>query len=358
MDDLLSLSAFESRARETLPRMAFDYFAGAADDRVTLRENRAAFERLALRYRVLAKVGQRDTRQQVLGHDLSFPVCVAPMAFQRLAHDEGEAAAARATAEAGTVYINSTLSTVAVETVCAAAPGRVWFQLYVYKDRAATEALVRRAEAAGCTALVLTVDAPVLGKREQDVHNGFHLPDGLGAENLHGAGYAALDAVESDSGLSAYVASLLDPNLGWEDVAWLKSITTLPLLIKGVVRGDDAALAIEHGAAGVVVSNHGGRQLDTAPATIRVLPEVVQAVANRGAVLLDGGIRRGTDVIKALALGADAVLLGRPILWGLTVNGQAGAARVLELLRTEFDQALALCGATKVSDLKDDLILL
>jgi len=337
--------------------MAYDYFASGAGDELTLGANRAAYDRLRLRYRVMAGVGERSLGVQLFGRDLSLPVLVAPMAFQGLAHPEAELATARATAEAGTVMVLSTLSTTAVEDVVAASTGPVWFQLYVYKDRAATAALVERAEAAGCEALVLTVDAPLLGRRERDVRNGFHLPAHLTARNLQAAGYQRLDPVDDGSGLAAYVASLLDPNLTWEDVAWLRSLTKLPVLVKGVVRGDDAGLAIDHGAAGVIVSNHGGRQLDTAVATIDALPEVARAVSGRGAVLVDGGIRRGTDVIKALALGADAVLLGRPVLWGLAVDGQAGVARVLQLLRDEFDQALALCGARSPRELPQRLVV-
>jgi 4-hydroxymandelate oxidase len=293
----------------------------------------------------------------VLGHRVAFPVLVAPMAFQQLATPEGEVATARAVGEAGSIMTLSTLSNRSMEDVVAAASGPIWFQLYVYKDRAATQALVERAEAAGCQALVLTVDAPLLGRRERDVKTGFHLPDGLRAANLLAHGAEEVAAHEGGSGLAAYVAGLLDPNLTWADVDWLRSITKLPLLVKGIVRGDDAALAVEHGAAGVVVSNHGGRQLDTAVATADVLAEVVDAVAGQAEVLVDGGVRRGTDVVKALALGATAVLLGRPVLWGLAVDGQAGARRVLSLLRDEVDLTLALLGCRSLGELERDLLV-
>jgi 4-hydroxymandelate oxidase len=255
--------------------------------------------------------------------------------------------------------ILSTLSTTPVEEVVAAASGPVWFQLYVYKDRAATEGLVRRAEAAGCRALVLTVDAPLLGRRERDVRNRFRLPPGLAVANMLSEGYGDVPPAAADSSLAAYVASLLDPALSWKDVAWLQSITRLPVLVKGIVRPDDAVRAAEAGAAGVVVSNHGGRQLDTSPATIDVLPEVADALAARGhsiEVLMDGGVRRGTDVLKALASGARAVLVGRPILWGLAADGEAGAAHVLRLLRDELDLAMALAGAPTVGDVTRDLV--
>lgn len=351
---------FEALAREALSREAYDYYAGGAQDEVTLRENRAAYDRLSLAYRVLVDVSRRDLTATVLGQPVAMPILVAPTAFHRLATPDGELATARAAGAAGTVMILSTLSTTPIEAVVSAASGPVWFQLYVYRDRRATEGLVRRAEAAGCRALVLTVDAPVLGRRERDVRNRFSLPPGLTVANLLPEGYGEVPPAFADSGLAAYVASFLDPSLTWRDVAWLRSITDLPILVKGIVRPDDALRAAEAGAAGVVVSNHGGRQLDTAPATIEVLPDVVDALAARGhaiEVLMDGGVRRGTDVLKALALGAKAVLVGRPVLWGLAAGGEAGAARVLRILRDELDLAMALAGAPTIADVTRDLVV-
>lgn len=355
----VNLFELEAIARERLTREAYDYYAGGAQDEVTLRENRAAYDRLSLAYRVLVDVSRRDLATTVLGQPVAMPVLVAPTAFHRLADPEGEVATARAAGAAGTVMILSTLSTSTVESVVAAASGPVWFQLYVYRDRKATEGLVRRAEAAGCRALVLTVDAPLLGRRERDVRNRFGLPPGLAVANLLPEGYGEMPPAAADSGLAAYVASFLDPSLTWRDVAWLRSITTLPLLVKGIVRPDDALRAAEAGAAGVVVSNHGARQLDTSPATIDVLPEIADALAAHGhrvEVLMDGGIRRGTDIVKALALGARAVLVGRPVLWGLAAGGEAGAANVLRLLRDELDLAMALAGAPTVADVTRDLV--
>jgi 4-hydroxymandelate oxidase len=353
--EALTIDDLEALARERLSPMAYDYYRGGAGDEVTLRENRAAFARVALRYRVLAGVAARDLGTTVLGQPVSLPVLVAPTAFHRLACDEGELATARAAGAAGTVLVLSTLATQAVEDVVAAAPGPVWFQLYVYRDRAVTEALVRRAEAAGCRALVLTVDSPLLGRRERDVRNRFHLPPELSVKNLLPAGLGALGPDRVDSGLAAYFQTLLDPGLGWHDVAWLRSITRVPLVVKGVVRGDDAARAVDEGAAAVIVSNHGGRQLDGAPATLDVLPEVVDEVAGRAEVYLDGGVRRGVDVLKALALGARAVLVGRPVLWGLAAGGEAGARRALELLRVELDLAMALAGVPAAAAVPRDL---
>ena len=232
----------------------------------------------------------------------------------------------------------------------------MWFQLYVYNDREATRSLIQRAEAAGCSALVLTVDAQVWGRREQDVRNRFQLPPGLSVQNLMGARMEQFPQDVADSGLAAYVTSLFDTTLSWPDLSWLCAETRLPVLVKGVVHPDDARMAVEHGVAGVIVSNHGGRQLDTAPATVDALPGVVEAVDGRVEVFLDGGIRRGTDVLKALALGARAVAVGRPVLWGLVAGGEAGVTGVLDILRDELDLAMALCGCASVDAVSDDLL--
>ncbi len=344
MPDPLNLAELERIAHDRLSRMAWDYYSSGADDERCLARNREAFDELRLHYRVLVDVHERSLATEVLGHRLSMPVVVAPTAFHKLAHPDGELASVRAAGEAGTLFVLSTLSNTAVEDVVTAATGPVWFQLYVYRDRAATEALVRRVEAAGVRALVLTVDAPLLGRRERDVVNGFALPPELSVENLHGLGDRAdpaqltrVTAAGRESGLAAYFAELLDPSLTWDAVEWLRSITELPVLVKGIVRADDAVRAVERGVAGIVVSNHGGRQLDASPATIEVLPRIAEAVAGRAELLLDGGVRRGTDVVKALACGARAVLVGRPVLWGLAAGGQAGVASALEVLRRELD---------------------
>jgi 4-hydroxymandelate oxidase len=356
--DPACLSDLEELARAALAPMAWDYYASGADDEVTLRRNRDAYDRLELHYRVLAGAARRDTATRVLGAEVALPALIAPTAFHRLAHPDGELAAVRAAGEAGTIFVLSTLSNTRVEDVVAAASGPVWFQLYVYRDRAATEALVRRVEAAGCSALVLTVDTPLLGRRRRDVVNRFNLPDGLRIENQYGTGSGLdrLPAGVSDSGLAAYFEQVIDPGLGWRDVEWLRGITRLPLLIKGVVRADDARRAVDAGVAGVIVSNHGGRQLDGAPATIDVLPSICDAVAGAVEVLVDGGVRRGTDVVKAVALGARAVLLGRPVLWGLAVGGAAGVSTVLGILRRELDLAMALCGCASIAAVDRDLV--
>jgi 4-hydroxymandelate oxidase len=350
-----NLAELAAIAEARVSKMAWDYYASGADDERCVARNCAAFDELALHYRVLVDVSARDLSTTVLGHRIAMPVAVAPTAFHKLAHRDGELASVRGAGDAGTLFILSTLSNTAVEDVVAAAAGPVWFQLYVYRDRGATEALVRRVEAAGCRALVLTVDAPLLGRRERDVKNRFALPAGLGIENLHAAGYARLPAA-SGSGLAAYFAELLDPSLTWDVIEWLRSITSLPVLVKGIVRADDAMRAVQRGAAGIVVSNHGGRQLDASPATISVLPRIADAVAGRAEILLDGGVRRGTDVMKALALGARCVLVGRPVLWGLAAGGREGVATALGILRRELDLAFALCGCPDVASVTRDLV--
>jgi 4-hydroxymandelate oxidase len=354
----LNLQELEQLAREKLTAMAYAYYASGALDELTLRENVAAWARLPIHYRVLVDVSARDLSTTVLGARVSMPVLVAPTAFHGLACSDGELATVRAAGGAGTIMCLSSLSNTRVEEVCAAAGGPVWFQLYVYRDRAATEALVRRAEAAGASAIVLTVDAPLLGRRERDVRNEFHLPEGLRVENMSAvAGHAEVALRSASSGLAAYFKEKLDPSLTWKDVAWLRGATRLPVLVKGIVRADDARRAVDHGASGIVVSNHGGRQLDGSPATASVLGPIADAVQGRIEVLVDGGVRRGADVLRALALGARAVLVGRPILWGLATAGEAGARGVLEALRAEIDHAMALAGCASVSDVTRDLLV-
>lgn len=356
MTELISIRAFETAAQEKLSSMAFHYYQGGSYDEITLVENEAAYDRLRLYHRVLRDVSERDLATELLDSRISMPVLVAPTAFHRLAHPEGELATARAADAAGTIMTLSTLSNCSIEEVAAVVDGPLWFQLYVYRDREATRGLVERAEAAGCSAIVLTVDAQVWPTRERDVLHRFHLPGGLRVANLMPAGFEQILPSESDSGLADYVVSLFDPTLDWSDLAWLAEISSLPVVIKGVVHADDAKLAIEHGAAGIIVSNHGGRQLDTSVATIDALPAVAEAVDGRIPVLVDGGVRRGTDVLKALALGARAVLVGRPALWGLAVNGEQGVGQVLEILRREFDVALGLCGCRSCDEVDRDLV--
>jgi 4-hydroxymandelate oxidase len=297
-------------------------------------------------------------RTNLLGMETTTPVIVAPVALIGMLHPDGELPVVRAASGAGSIVTLSTFSVTPIEDVVAAATGPVWFQLYVYKDRAASEALVARAIAAGCTALELTADAPILGRRERDVRNNFALPADLWAPNLTADGKLPVSAASSRGGspFSAAFDALVDPNLTWDDVGWLTSVSDLPVLVKGILRADDARRALDAGAAGVIVSNHGGRQFDTAPAAIEALRPVADAVGDRGTVIMDGGVRRGGDIVKALAMGADAVQVGRPIVWGLVVDGEQGVSDVLALLADELDLAMALSGCRSVSDITPDLL--
>jgi len=358
MDETLNLDEMQSAAEAVLPRGSYDYYAGGAGDEITLRANRTAYDEVFLRPRVLAGLGPIDTRTTVLGSEVRMPVLLAPVAFQKLAHADGECATARAAGKFGTLMTLSTIASAALEDVAAAASGPLWFQLYVYRDRSITRELLRRAKESGYRAIVLTVDTPMLGRRERDLRNRFALPPGVRLENL-----AWLDGrVDGITGWSqassfwAYVHEQLDSTLSWEAIAWLRSETDLPILIKGVLAEEDAARAVEHGVAGIVVSNHGGRQLDGAEPTLRALPRVVAAVTGRAEVYVDGGVRRGVDVVKALALGARAVLVGRPQLWGLALDGENGVSRMLELLRAEVELAMALCGADAVAKIDRGLL--
>ncbi len=356
METWTNLLELEELARGRMPLMAYDYYAGGAEDEITLRENRAAFGRIALRPRMLVDVSAVDTSTTVLGQQVAAPIIVAPTAMHRLGHPEGELATARGAGAAGAIMAVSTLATATLEEVAAAASGPLWFQLYVYKDREITRALVQRAKAAGYKALCLTVDAPHSGRRERDVRNRFALPPEVQLANFSGPDMRMMPK-EAGSALFTYVARMMDTALTWQDLAWLRSIAEgMPLLVKGLLTAEDARLAVEHGADGVVVSNHGGRQLDTTIATIEALPEVVEAVESRAEVYLDGGIRRGTDVLKALALGARAVLIGRPILWGLVMDGSNGVRRVLEHLQHELVEAMLLAGRPTIASIDRSLV--
>ena len=354
-ETLFNVADYARAARSKLSKDVCDYFEGGALDEITLRENTDGWERLKLYYRVLAGVGKRDMTTMVLGQSISMPIVVAPTAFHKLACEGGEIAAAKAAKAAGTLFTLSSLSNTAMEPVFAQAGSPRWFQLYFYKDRAITRDLVQRAEGAGAEAIVLTVDAPGLGTRERDARNNFQLPDGLTVENLTPLGKGNFPDVKG-SGLAAYVRENLKEDLGFGDLDWLCRSTRLPVVVKGVCRGEDACRAAEHGAKAVVVSNHGGRQLDTAPATCEALPHVVEAAGDLCEIYVDGGIRRGSDVLKAIALGARAVLVGRPILWGLCVAGEQGATNILEIFRRELDEAMLLCGCTKLSDIDGSLL--
>lgn len=351
-----NLVELQEMARAQLPQATFDYIAGGAADEVTLRRNREAFDHWALRPRVLIDVARVDPSTSVLGERVSFPVLVAPTSFHGLVHPEGELATARGTADAGTLMVVSTIATRSLEEIASHVRAPRWFQLYVYRDREVTRNLVDRAVKAGYRAICLTVDTPRLGRRERDERNRFTLPPDLSIANLKPAGLDALPPAKRGSAFPHYVDDLLDASLTWKDVKWLRTISPLPLIVKGIMTGEDAAIAMEHEVDGIVVSNHGGRQLDSTLATIDALPDVVAVVRSRGEVYLDGGVRRGTDVLKALALGARAVLVGRPILWGLALGGAEGVRTVLDRLGKEVELAMALAGCRSCPDIGSTLV--
>ncbi len=370
---VVNIGDLRSLARRRLPKVVFDYLDGGAEGEVTLQENRRAFDVVTFRPRHAVTVPHCDLRARVLGFDLSFPALLAPIGYSRLMHPGGEVVAARAAGMAGTVYILSTISGHRLEDVKAASSGPVWYQLYLTGGREAAAAAIERARVAGFSALVVTIDAPVAGMRERDFRNGTK-------ELLSGNLMAKIPFLPQLLARPAWLTSfLLDggvpklPNIvipgrgpmplidvsaalartavAWEDLRWIRGTWPGPIIIKGVLTGDDARRAIDEGAVAVVVSNHGGRQLDCVPASLKALPEVVTAVNGRAEVLLDGGIRRGSDIIKAICLGARAVLVGRAYAYGLAAAGEAGVARALEILRADLERTLKLLGCTSISAL-------
>ncbi|NWI66034.1 HAOX2 oxidase, partial [Todus mexicanus] len=329
---MVCLSDFEAYAKKYLPKIAWDFFAAGADDCSTRDENILAYKRIRFRPRILRDVSMIDIRTKLLGTDISFPVGIAPTGFHQLAWPDGEKSTARAAKAMNTCYVASTYSTCSLEEISAAAPGGLqWFQLYIHRNREVSQHLVQRAEALGFQGLVLTADLPYTGKRRDDIRNGFRLPPHMKLKNLEGH-------------FEVCKMNPLDPSVTWNDIYWLRSLTTLPLIIKGILTKEDAELAVRQGVQGIIVSNHGGRQLDGAPATIDALAEVVEAVRGRVEVYLDGGIRKGSDVLKALALGAKCVFIGRPALWGLAYKGEEGLQDVLKILQDEFRLSMALAG--------------
>lgn len=336
---LKSVAAYEAVARERLSSGAWDFYSGGTGNEVTLRRNLAAFERLQVLPRMLCGITSADIATTVLGTSISMPIMVAPMARQGLTCDEADCAMARAAGELGTVMVAATEASRRLEDIAHAATGPLWFQLYVYQRREVAERLVRRAQVAGYRAIVLTVDVPRWGRWERTIAP-FEAPSGLGNAN-----FPDVDEVDMASA-----------DLSWDDIAWLRSLSDLPIVLKGILTAGDARRAVQHGVAGIVVSNHGGRALDGVPASIEVLAEIAAAVGDQIEIYLDGGIRRGTDVLKALALGARAVLVGRPVLWGLAADGAAGAEAVLRLLRDDLEHAMIMAGCRDLSQISGDLL--
>ena len=351
------LEDYEPAAREILPKAIYDYFAGGAEDEAAVAGNREAFKRYRFRFRVLASTDEPDLSCELLGERFAMPVHLAPTATQRMAHPDGELAAAKAASDAGVIYGLSTLSTASIEEVAAVSKGARWFQLYMYRDRSITIDMIDRAAAAGYRAVALTVDTPTLGRRERDFRNAFTMPEGLRYENLTEALSKTEAADLGQSGLAAYFIAQTDHGLQWKDLEWLVARSKLPVLVKGVVRGDDARRSLAAGVRGIIVSNHGGRQLDYSIATLDALPEVVEAVGTDVPVLIDGGIRRGTDVLKAFALGSRSVMIGRPYLWALAVDGYQGVRHILQLIESEISVSMSLLGVKNLSELSSDLLV-
>jgi 4-hydroxymandelate oxidase len=344
--NLINLADYEALAREKLSETTWDYYAGGAEDERTVADNCQAFRLIKLRPRVLVDVAKRDLTTEVLGQPIALPVLLGPTTHQRLAHPDAEIASARAAAATGTIFVVPTEGHYSVRQIAAAAPGPLWFQLYTFGDRASIARLVQGAEQAGCRALVVTVTAFYEPRRERHLRRPLLVPPEVRLGTLEEAGLVSSGSLEAPALLP----------LTWPDIAWLRSITGMPLVLKGIMTGEDAALAVEHGIDGIIVSNHGGRQIDGTLATIEALPEIARRVAGRIEILLDGGIRRGTDVLKALALGAKAVLIARPYLWGLTASGEEGVSRVLEMLRDEIDCAMAQLGRPDIKSVDSTLV--
>jgi 4-hydroxymandelate oxidase len=352
---LACLADYEAAARQRIPHDWWEFYNGAAGDELTMRWNVEAFQRLRLKPRVLVDVSKLDTRITLFGREHPFPILLAPTAYHKLANPDGELATARGANAANATMVLSTMSTTAVEDVARTAKNPLWFQLYVQRDRGFTRELVQRAEAAGCRALCLTVDTPIPGARNREDRVEFRLPADLELPHLRGLTVNGVDISKSGAGHrplgGSIYSAITDPALSWKDAEWLGGVAKVPLLLKGVLNPDDADHAVKSGAAGIIVSNHGARNLDTVPATLEALPHVAERISGRVPILVDGGVRRGTDVLKALACGANAVLIGRPYLYGLGVAGEDGVARVIEILYGEFEMAMALTGRPTIASI-------
>lgn len=351
---LINVAEFEISAKQRLAKQTFDYYASGASDELTVSRNIDALKRILLVPRILRDTSSINIKTQLLNIELPFPLFIAPTAFHALSHPEGEVETVKAANETGVPMIVSTMGTRSLEEIAQAATIPLWFQLYIYQERRITEQLVKRAEKAGYRALVVTVDTPIMGKREKDIRNGFKLPAGMSAKNFAMAGLTEVSDNENGSKVKNYTDKLFDKSLNWKDLDWLRSITHLPLIIKGIINPIDAELAVDSGLDAIIVSNHGGRQLDSMPASIEMLPVIADKVKNKIPLLIDGGFRRGTDLFKAIALGADAVLIGRPILWALSLKGRESIVRLLDIYRNEFIETMTLCGCNSIPVIKDD----
>lgn len=354
MKSIFDLREFEIRASQKLPEPIFDFFSGGANDEITLKDNCNSYDDIKLLPRFLRNVEICNLSTKILGNNINSPILIAPMAFQKLAHPMGETATAIAASEHNIIMNVSTYSTSSFKEIKEVSTIPPWLQLYIYKDRNITKNLVQTAEKEGYGAIVLTVDAPYYGKRSRELKNSFIFPDTVKLKNLQDAGLS-LDKISARD-LPRYLSSLLDPSITWKEVEWLRSITSLPILLKGVIHPGDAVMAVKNNINGIIISNHGGRQLDTTLSSIKALSPIKNIVEDNIEIIIDGGIRRGTDILKALALGANAIMVGRPILWGLAINGQNGVNKVLDILYEELKLAMNLCGYTSIDKINKEML--
>ncbi len=345
LKDIINLFDFEKAAQGKMSKMAYEFVASGAADEFTVRWNREALDKLKIQTQVLNDVARLDTKVTLFGKEMAYPIMIAPTAFHKLMHPEGEMATARGAGAASATYVVSSFTTTPIEEIAKVATHPLWFQLYVVDDRAFVKDLVQKVEAQGCRALCITVDTPVSGVRNRQQKANFKLPDDLHPPYMIDTAFAAKGE-----------ALKFKKSLTWADIEWLKSLTKLPVLLKGILNPNDAEKAIQIGCSGIIVSNHSGRNLDTVPATIEVLPSIAQKVNKRIPVLMDGGIRRGTDVLKAMALGANAVLVGKPVCFGLACGGSEGVTKVMTILQKEFEFAMALSGRSSIAGIDASLI--
>ena len=348
----INIYEYEALAKERLSKSEYDFIAGGATDEITIQRTRAVYDAIMLRPRMLVDVSHVDTSTKVLGQEIRFPIMLDPAGAHGRAHPDAELASARAAGAEGTIMVVSSAASYTLEEIARAATGPIWFQQYLYRDQGLTREMARRAEEAGYSVICVTLDSKVRPKRERNIRNNYVSPTPPNYAGLNVGEYSWEFNPDAPRGLN----DIRDPSSTWEDLDWLVANTSLPVTVKGIMTGEDARLCVEHGVKGLIVSNHGARQLDTTFATIEVLPEVVEAADGRLEVYLDGGIKRGADVVKALALGAKAVLMGRPIFWGLAVNGEAGVRDVLQILRDELEMTMAMCGRPTIDDLDATLL--
>jgi isopentenyl diphosphate isomerase/L-lactate dehydrogenase-like FMN-dependent dehydrogenase len=354
MNAILDIKGFEEYAHKQFPKNLTAFFSRGAGDEITLRENASAFDRIKLLPRVLKNVEERSLSTVILSQAIDFPLIIAPMAFQKLVHSDGEIATAKAAQKHNVIMAVSTCSTCSFEEIKSHTNVSPWFQLYIYKDREITQNLIRLAEISGYAGIVLTVDVPLYGKRTKEIRHPIILSSDFEMKNLQNAGLNLKDIAANE--LTGYLSSLLDPTINWNDIAWLRSKTSLPIILKGIMNPKDIQIAIEYNIDVVVISNHGGRQLDTTLSSVDALKLIRDTVNGNMDIILDGGVRKGIDILKALALGTKAVMVGRPILWGLVADGEEGVKRVLNILKSELDLSMALCGYTSINQINEEVL--